>query len=393
MGADEITPFLEPTAAGPSTAWAISTAQNYNCHVTVGYPEHVVYAYSLPPHVARILGPYGSSPLLKKLLLEKDLSSLTEPQTIHLLDLILKLPEPRGNYEKFVEIAKDQKPLCFDSLPPAQPFPLQKRYNSTVTVNQKGEIVYHYRKCFLYYTDETWATEGPGVPINFPSKTTPVVLAAAATVRELSEATLSTPPEKQNPFQPVDLGDLGQVSHGICMDINPYKFIPGTYQNYEFATAALSAKSPMIATSMAWLTHLSHEDLEQLPYEPDMNTFASWMDRFWPINMGGRRPAMTGHGLGGFGIGDHSARWTGKGLEEVILIFANRCGVEGTASYAGTSSVVRMRQGNIELLGQLGRAEEDLLLVDTEQVCIKTFLAGDISFLFHYWLVLYCWAV
>lgn len=34
-------------------------------------------------------------------------------------------------------------------------------YNSAITVNQDGETVANYRKSFLYYTDETWALEGP----------------------------------------------------------------------------------------------------------------------------------------------------------------------------------------------------------------------------------------
>jgi protein N-terminal amidase len=34
-------------------------------------------------------------------------------------------------------------------------------YNSAVTINAHGEIIANYRKTFLYYTDETWASEGP----------------------------------------------------------------------------------------------------------------------------------------------------------------------------------------------------------------------------------------
>ena len=34
-------------------------------------------------------------------------------------------------------------------------------YNSTLTVNRDGETIANYRKSFLYYTDETWALEGP----------------------------------------------------------------------------------------------------------------------------------------------------------------------------------------------------------------------------------------
>lgn len=36
----EISSHLEPTAAGPSTEWARSTARRLACHVIVGYPEY-----------------------------------------------------------------------------------------------------------------------------------------------------------------------------------------------------------------------------------------------------------------------------------------------------------------------------------------------------------------
>jgi protein N-terminal amidase len=34
-------------------------------------------------------------------------------------------------------------------------------YNSAIVVNADGEIIGNYRKTHLYYTDETWALEGP----------------------------------------------------------------------------------------------------------------------------------------------------------------------------------------------------------------------------------------
>src|SRR5690349_19528964 len=34
-----IAPYLEPTADGPSTRWAIRTAKRLKCTVAVGYPE------------------------------------------------------------------------------------------------------------------------------------------------------------------------------------------------------------------------------------------------------------------------------------------------------------------------------------------------------------------
>jgi predicted amidohydrolase len=34
-------------------------------------------------------------------------------------------------------------------------------YNSAIVVNEEGETIANYRKSHLYYTDETWALEGP----------------------------------------------------------------------------------------------------------------------------------------------------------------------------------------------------------------------------------------
>lgn len=34
-------------------------------------------------------------------------------------------------------------------------------YNSLIAVNQDGDTWAHYRKTHLYYTDESWALEGP----------------------------------------------------------------------------------------------------------------------------------------------------------------------------------------------------------------------------------------
>ena len=83
-----ISPHLEPTAAGPSTVWARSTAANLNCVVTVGYPE------------------------------------------------ILQPPTRQNDCCSSGDIVA---------------------YNSTVTVAPSGQILAHYRKTHLYYTDETWA--------------------------------------------------------------------------------------------------------------------------------------------------------------------------------------------------------------------------------------------
>jgi protein N-terminal amidase len=39
--------------------------------------------------------------------------------------------------------------------------PLPEYYSSSIVVNADGETIAHYRKCFLYHSDEAWAHEGP----------------------------------------------------------------------------------------------------------------------------------------------------------------------------------------------------------------------------------------
>ena len=52
---------------------------------------------------------------------------------------------------------------------------------------------------------------------------------------------------------------------------------------------------------------------------------------------------------------------------EVVVVFANRCGQEGQALYAGTSVVMGIDKGVVTVYGILGRGEEDLLMVDTDK--------------------------
>ncbi|KXT01469.1 hypothetical protein AC578_9517 [Pseudocercospora eumusae] len=239
-----IQPFLEPTASGPTTQWAIKTAKARNCTVVVGYPEK----------------------------------------------------------------SSDEK-----------------RYNSTVTVAPSGQILANYRKSFLYYTDETWASEG------FLSTTTHSPF-FASTIPTLSPKLPNSSP----------------VGQGICMDINPYKF-SSPWTNYEFATHMLRNRCHLVILSMAWLTRLTPEECLTNPERPDMETVAYWLERFWPFV-------------------------DSQPSEPIVVVFANRCGSEG-----GTAGERRMdhgEMGSVKLwehdegsmkgdVGLLGKGEEGVLVVDT----------------------------
>ncbi|EMC96912.1 hypothetical protein BAUCODRAFT_69012 [Baudoinia panamericana UAMH 10762] len=197
-------------------------------------------------------------------------------------------------------------------------------YNSTVTVGPSGEVLNNYRKSFLYYTDETWAIEG------FRSNST------------------------QQPFFCGDIEGLGRIGHGICMDINPYQFT-APWAAYEFANSMLAGNARLVVLSMAWLTRLAPEDLKLEPDRPDMETVAYWLERFHPF--------LEASGL----------------RDEIIVVFANRCGVEGNREgdrvcYAGSSCVMRFQGGGVRMFEKarnevaiLGKAEEAVLLVDTAQ--------------------------
>lgn len=245
-----ILPYLEPTAAGHSAAWAKSTAALYNCIVTVGYPE--LYT---PPLASSTNG--------------------TEPIIA---------------------------------------------YNSTITVSPSGKILAHYRKTHLYYTDETWAQESPEGWLS-------AALAFAP----------KTEPEKSI-----------KASFGICMDLNPHKFT-APWEAYEFASHALANKSEIIVLSMAWLTRISAATLTIEPEEPDLATLSYWIERLKPLV---------------------------EGEEEIVAVFANRCGeelgknplgAEEGVRYAGSSWIGRVGRGQVRIWGMLGKAEEGVCVIDTEE--------------------------
>lgn len=216
--------------------------------------------------------------------------------------------------------------------------------NSTVTVSPTGTVLANYRKSFLYYTDETWAAEPP------------------------TRFAIST------------LGSLGPAIQGICMDINPYRFV-APWSDYEFATAALqpvpapqgptlnstgdyptpinstapppvdgvsngleSAKNPLIVLSMAWLSHLTATEIAAESGSPDVATVAYWVERFQPIVERSKQ--------------DPGKPW--------YVVLSNRCGVEKSVCYAGSSTVVKIESGDVSLFETCGRGEEKLAIIDLE---------------------------
>ncbi|KAI0434756.1 carbon-nitrogen hydrolase [Xylaria sp. FL1042] len=178
-------------------------------------------------------------------------------------------------------------------------------YNSVLAVNADGETIAHYRKSFLYYTDETWALEGP------------------------------------EGFYGGFIPHFGTTAMGICMDINPYKF-EAPWHAFEFAFHCLEVEANLVIVTMAWMTREDASLFSSIPNEPDMDTLTYWMARLEPLIRSDNQ-------------------------DEIIVIFCNRAGIERDTVYAGTSTVIGIKDGEVNVYGLLGRGEEKLLVVDTEK--------------------------
>ncbi|PGH03350.1 hypothetical protein AJ80_08710 [Polytolypa hystricis UAMH7299] len=306
-----IKPHLEPTAAGRSAEWARSTARRLGCVVCVGYPE------------------------------------IAEPD---------HSPASPSNDAGVAADVKEENSATAVAVEEVE----GKRFNSLLIVDKTGETLLNYQKRFLYYTDERWAEEGRNGEGFF---------ALPAVARERHEgitASSNIVDGKESPFSNTytstsTLLPLSQSNHanhtpssssetptthhiptsvGICMDINPYKFT-APWTAFEFAHQVQTRRSKLVILSMAWLTLLEREELNGSVLagrRPDMDTFQYWIQRFWPLVTGGRDRD-----------GDDGGEGEG-GVQETILVFANRAGEEeglegkDAARYAGTSCVLGIRR-------------------------------------------------
>lgn len=123
---------------------------------------------------------------------------------------------------------------------------------------------------------------------------------------------------------------------------SPYKF-EAPWNAWEFAYHILHRQANLVVVSMAWLTREDAHSYSQTPMDPDMETLSYWVTRLEPL-----------------------IRREDKG--EIIVVFANRTGIEGDAIYAGTSAVLGIEAGEVKLYGILGRGEQGLLVVDTSKM-------------------------
>ena len=126
-----------------------------------------------------------------------------------------------------------------------------------------------------------------------------------------------------------------QINEGF----SPYKF-EAPWSAWEFAYHVLHKQANLVILSMAWLTREDGRSYSRTPKEPDMDTLSYWLSRLEPII----RAETEG---------------------EIIVVIANRTGVEEEAVYAGSSAVLGIQGGEVKVYGILGRGEKELLVVDT----------------------------
>lgn len=93
---------------------------------------------------------------------------------------------------------------------------------------------------------------------------------------------------------------------------------------------------------MAWLTREDATSYHINAGAPDKDTLTYWIQRLGPLVVADR---------------DY----------EIVVVIANRCGVEEEAVYAGTSTVLSIFRKKVKLFGILSRGRSGLLVVDTSQ--------------------------
>ncbi|KAB5531353.1 carbon-nitrogen hydrolase [Coniochaeta sp. 2T2.1] len=176
-------------------------------------------------------------------------------------------------------------------------------YDSAIMVNGDGENVLNYRKRFLYKTDETWALEGDGG------------------------------------FHEADIAGLGKTVVGMCMDLNPYRF-ESPWNAFEFGFHALKVEPDLIIINMSWVTRQDHREFSRMLAEPDMETLTYWVQRLEPLI-------------------------SAELEKEIIVVFCNRCGQEDEALYAGTSAIIGVKGGEVNVYALAGRGTKEFLMADT----------------------------
>lgn len=235
-------------------------------------------------------------------------------------------------------------------------------YNSCAVFNRTGELIYNYRKTFLYETDEKWGClENPEkgftpIPLQFNTKDT-----------------------KGGDGDGTNSGEV-LTNFGICMDLNPYKF-EAPFNKFEFSAKCYHNKAKLIICPMAWLssqspsikTELTQEEkLDQakqlkLLSDPCNETINYWILRFFPF---------LKHKYSFF-----PKWWSSR--DKVSVLICNRVGKEEDVVYGGSSCILQFNNKeastsdgdydaidelnpSVDVVGRLSQNEEGILVKEID---------------------------
>ncbi|KAI5119041.1 hypothetical protein M0805_005907 [Coniferiporia weirii] len=196
--------------------------------------------------------------------------------------------------------------------------------NSAVLYSPEGEYM-GYRKVNMWETDKTWAKPG----------------------NEFKSFTL--------PELPLELQTL---SMGICMDLNPHPpslwtLAGGPYEIADYCRSAVDKpRTNILVLLNAWLDSKEDEDSKW-----DLQTLNYWIARLrplWDIEHVANESGNNKEGPSG-SAGERFPK-------ETIVVICNRCGSDYDTLFAGTSAVLRLREGTgkPDVVGLMGRREEGL---------------------------------
>jgi len=192
--------------------------------------------------------------------------------------------------------------------------------NSAVVYGPDGTCVGHARKSHLFYMDKPWAKAGPGfVSFHLP------------------------PP-------------LNTVTLAICMDLNPRS--PWSFDGgpYELAEHCLKTGSNLLVLLNAWLD--SEKDRER---EEDFSTMNYWALLLRPLwDRVGSSSSSTWGSSNAEGSSASAPPRESGGDTETVVVVCNRSGFENGSTFAGSSSLFRLRQsvGKPVLLENMSRRQE-----------------------------------
>lgn len=375
---EHISPYLESTTAGPTTQWALRTAARLNCLVTVGYPE--LTTISPPPSTSNPASSASTSPS------PSTSNNPEQPRRYNSTVTVSPTGAILANYRKSFLYYTDETWAEEGNSSAVTPNAIKPK---SETANEK-----EVRKPPVPTGPSVFSLEALNAPPPSPPAPAPTTDSNTAAPPANPSEALTSPTtgsvipvpastdkenEKAAPFLtlPLPLGPAHApipVTLGICMDINPYRFT-APWSAFEFPTSMLAHSSHIACLSTAWLTARPLESLAIEPNEPDLDTVAYWIERFHCLVEKSGIDAFGG-AAGGVGRGQRDENGNGDGganekekeeAEPYIIILANRTGIEGGVGYAGSSCVLRIERGTVSLYDRLGKSEEAVLLVDTEE--------------------------